>query len=308
MSLKNKFNRYLLILLCLLFVKTAFATPVQIAVLYPETRGSFSKIFENIISGIKDNKDIEIVSRVVSKNTTAEEIDAWLINNNAQSIVSLGRLCLKLSKALTSTIPVTVGALVIAPNGHSGISLAGDPGAFLRHLQDLAPNVKRVFVVYSESNSGWLVEMAKVIANDRNIELITLKASDIKEGVKHYEDILQQVKSGEDAIWIPLDRIVPVRTLLPKVLQAAWERNIVIFSNNPLHTKKGTLFSLFPDHVQMGRNLAQIAIEQTHQNSGPRVVPAKSLKLAVNRRTASHLGLNFSKRKERQFDIVFPSR
>ena len=304
----HKLLRYFLILLCLVDVKLIWAESVQVAVLYPESRGSFSKVFENMMSGIKEQQNINIVSKQISKKTSAEEIDNWLVKNNAQTILALGQRSYKLIKKLSTNLPVTVGALVVSPNGHNGISLAGDPEKFFQHLKDLAPDVKRVFIVYSEKNTGWLIDIAKKSAQRRNIDLVAYKAEDIKQGIKYYDEILNQAQSDKDAIWIPLDRIVPDKTILPKILQAAWKRNIVIFSNNPLHTKKGTLFALFPDHKLMGTNLAQLAVEQLQSKAKPRVIPATNLKLAVNRRTASHLGLHFSKSKQRKFDIVFPSR
>lgn len=306
MNFKRIIIESVLILLCL--TSAAWPSSIQLAVLYPEARGNFSKVFENLISGIKEQQDINVISRQVSKATSIEEIDKWLVESNAQIILSLGHLSYTLSKKLNSNIPVTVGALVVSPEGHSGISLAADPRIFFKHLEDLAPDVKRVFVVYSEKNTGWLIDMAKRAVKKRNIELIAYKAADIKQGVKYYDEILQQVENGEDAIWIPLDRIVPDKIILPKILQAAWKHNIVVFSNNPLHTKKGTLFALFPDHRLMGKDLAQLAVEQFISKDKPRVLPAKSLKLAVNKRTASHLGLSFSKSKQQQFDIIFPSR
>jgi len=300
--------RYVLILLSLVSANSTWAESVQVAVLYPESRGGFSKVFENILSGIKEQKNTNVISKQISKKTSADEVDDWLLKNNAQTILALGQRSYKLVKNLASDLPVTIGALVVSPNGHTGISLAGDPEKFFQNLEDLAPDVKRVFIVYSEKNTGWLIDIAKQAAQKRNIELVAYKAENIKQGVIYYDEILKRAKSKTDAIWIPLDRIVPDKTILPKILQAAWKRNIVIFSNNPLHTKKGTLFALFPDHKLMGANLAQLAVEQFYTKAKPRILPATSLKLAVNRRTASHLGLHYSKSKQRKFDIVFPSR
>jgi putative tryptophan/tyrosine transport system substrate-binding protein len=297
-----------LILLSLLAPKICWAEHVQVAVLYPESRGNFSKVFENMLSGIKEQANITIVSRKISPNSSAEETNNWLLENNAQTILALGQRSYKLIKKLSTKLPITIGALVVSPNGHNGISLAGDPEMFFQHLKNLAPEVKRVFIVYSEKNTGWLIDLAEKSAQKHNIKLVAHKADDIKQGVKYYDEILSQAKSGKDAIWIPLDRIVPDKTILPKILQTAWKRNIVVFSNNPLHTKKGTLFALFPDHKQMGTNLAQLAVNQFHSKAKPLVIPAMNLKLAVNRRTASHLGLHFSKSKQRKFDVVFPSR
>ena len=184
----------------------------------------------------------------------------------------------------------------------------GSPELFLHHLKTLAPGIERVHLVYSEKNTGWLVNIANDAAKKHNIELFLYKVDNLKQGIKNYTEILNKVESNKDAIWIPLDRVVPDKAILPKILKMAWDKNIVIFSNNPLHTKKGALFALFPDHKLVGKKLASIAVEQITANGQYKLFPTINLKLAVNRRTASHLGLNFTKSEQRQFDIVFPAR
>ena len=284
------------------------AETINLAVLYPQTSGSYSKVFKNILDGIEDIKDIHIDTRVVTKHTRVEDVDNWLKANKIQTVLALGQLSYSISKKLKSGLPLTIGALVTSPNGHTGISMDGSPEAFFHHLQNLAPDVKRVHVVYSEKNTGWLIDIAELAAKKRDIELVSYKVETLKQGIKYYNEILTTAESNKDAIWIPLDRVVPDKVILPRVLQAAWKKNIVTFSNNPIHAKKGTLFALFPDHRLMGIKLATIAVQQVGSNAENKLLPTSNLKSAINKRTASHLGLSFSKSKLRQFDVVFPTR
>ena len=284
------------------------AETINLAVLYPQASGSYSKVFKNILDGIEDIKDIHIDTRVVTKHTRVEDVDNWLKANKIQTVLALGQLSYSISKKLKSGLPLTIGALVTSPNGHTGISMDGSPEAFFHHLQNLAPDVKRVHVVYSEKNTGWLIDIAELAAKKRDIELVSYKVETLKQGIKYYNEILTTAESNKDAIWIPLDRVVPDKVILPRVLQAAWKNNIVTFSNNPIHAKKGTLFALFPDHRLMGIKLATIAVQQVGSNAENKLLPTSNLKSAINKRTASHLGLSFSKSKLRQFDVVFPTR
>ncbi len=300
--------KFFLVIFSIISYKQVCAESVQLAVLYPEASGSYSRVFNNILDGINELEGIHIITRRVSKKTKSEDVDVWLADNKIQTVLALGQRSYRISKKLTGNLPLTIGALVATPNGHGGISMDGSPEVFLHHLTSLAPNVKRVHVVYSEKNTGWLIDIAEKAAMKRNIELVSYKVDNLKDGIKYYNEILTKVESNKDAIWIPLDRVVPDKAILPKVLQAAWEKNIVVFSNNPIHAKKGTLFALFPDHKLMGKKLAAIAVEQISSNGKYQLFPTSDLKLAINRRTASHLGLSFSKSKLRQFDIVFPTR
>jgi len=298
----------ILIILSIVSVQFAHAETIELAVLYPEASGSYSKVFKNILEGVNELDNIHVTTHRISKKTQIVDVKSWLKSNKCQTVLALGQRSYKVAKQLNNNLPLTIGAIVAAPNGHGGISMDGSPELFLHHLSNLAPDVKRVHVVYSEKNTGWLVKIAEVSAAKRNIELLSYKVDNLKQGIKNYTEILNKVESKKDAIWIPLDRVVPDKAILPKVLKTAWDKNIVIFSNNPLHTKKGTLFALFPDHKLVGKKLATIAVEQVGANGKNELFPTTNLKLAVNRRTASHLGLSFSKSEQRQFDIVFPSR
>ena len=94
------------------------------------------------------------------------------------------------------------------------------------------------------------------------------------------------------------------RAILPLTLRESWNRNIAVFSSNPSHVPRGVLFSLYPDNRAMGRTLAAMAVEEG--NGAASIEPLGDLRVAVNLRTAEHLGLDLSSRQRREFDLVFP--
>ena len=308
------FRRVLYALRSILILTTMFVSNAlviaggpRIAVLYPETSGGYKQVFSNMVSGVKEHGDIDVVTMELPKQPDSKTVNDWLHANRVDSVIALGSTSYAIARELPDNIPVTVGALVMSPDGFSGISLAGDPALFMKHLRTLAPGVKRVYVIYSEKDSGWLVKLASEAARKRGIELVAHEVDNTRQGLQEYDKVLEQANGVTDAIWVPLDSIVPDKLILPKLLKTAWDKKIVVFSNNPLHAKKGVLFALFPDHKKMGSELAEIAIKQIGAKLPPQVLPARNLKLAVNKRTASHLGFSYSKNQQRQFDIVFPS-
>jgi putative ABC transport system substrate-binding protein len=74
------------------------------------------------------------------------------------------------------------------------------------------------------------------------------------------------------------------------------------------HVKRGALFSLYPNNVELGHNLANSALRQISAGSQPvnAITPLKDVLVAVNVRTAGHLGLNIGQRQQQAFDMVFP--
>jgi putative ABC transport system substrate-binding protein len=167
--------------------------------------------------------------------------------------------------------------------------------------------VERVHVVYSES-SAWLINAAETAARSRGLQLAAYPAADLREAVHHYRSLLQNNANRSQAIWLPLDNITANEEIvLPMLLQAAWDKGLVLFSSKPSHAQRGALFSMFPDHLAMGRTLAEMA-SQPSRSMAAGIVPLAQLQLAVNLRTAAHLGLRFAPRQQETFDLVFPSQ
>jgi len=136
------------------------------------------------------------------------------------------------------------------------------------------------------------------------------EAQDLKTAVHLYQEILFNSDSKKDVLWLPQDSTtVDETSILPLVLQEAWTRSIAIFSSNVSHVKRGALFSLYPDNIELGRNLAITALGTLNASNsqGQRgMMPLKNVLVAVNIRTASHLGLSLSYKQQRTFSLIFP--
>lgn len=284
----------------------AAATP-KLLVLYPRISPAYDQIFNEIIAGIESHTKTTHLIFPVLPATTQQEITSYVNQNNIDAIIALGKQSYDFANGLKGKMPVIHGGLLIKPGGHSGISLVGAPEQFFTHLNDIAPGVKRVYTVYNEENSGWIIKLAQQSAKTHGIELKAYAATDIREAVQKLRGILDQVKDSRDGIWLLLDNILPDKTIMPMVLETAWQKRVVLFSNNPSHTRRGALFALFPDHQQMGYSLADMAMEQISERPRlPLVVPLSDLKVSLNRRTAAHIGLNYSKSVEEELDVVSP--
>ncbi|MBF0622559.1 MAG: ABC transporter substrate-binding protein [Magnetococcales bacterium] len=297
---------FILFMLMPVTIGYSAANPYQLAVFYPEVQGRYGEVYRAILQGVQNRPDTTIHTRQLTKNETPEALRNWLEQTGSHAVVALGLRSYMATKDLGLKLPVVIGALVLSPNGISGISLSGAPEEFLQQLNHLTPKVKRVFVVYSKINSGWLVESARQTAKKYDMEIHGLEAKDSRHALTQYKSVLQQVSGETDAVWIPLDSMIPDKTVLPLLLESAWSKRFVIFSNNPSHVRKGALFSLYPDHKAMGRQLADMTISKIVNDDGPLVVPSEHGKVALNQRTAHHLGLNYSSNAMRQFDLVYP--
>lgn len=296
-------------LLPMLSSQATAAEPPRLLVLYPQINPNFDKIFNEIVAGIDSDPRSSHYSFAVLPATTQSEIDGYVERNGIDAIIALGKQTYDFAQTFKGKMPVVHGGLLINPDNHSGISLAGAPEQFFSHLSEIAPQVKRVFTVYSEENSGWIIKLAQQSAKNHGIELKAYAASDMREAVVKFKGILEQARDSSDAIWLLLDNILPDRTIMPMALETAWQKQVVLFSNNPSHTRRGALFALFPDHQQMGNSLAGLALKKLNErNLQPQLLPLSDLKLSLNRRTASHLGIKYNKTAEEEVDVIYPVR
>jgi putative ABC transport system substrate-binding protein len=295
------------------------ASTDTVAIFYPEAKEPYRSIYQEIISGsgsasleLKNNTHFEKFS--INKKFDSEVIANQLTEKNITKVIVLGHSGWKLAKKLSKRLlpngdkafQVVSGALPISPNGVSGISLITDPEFLFNYLKQVAPNVKRIHVAYSKRNT-WLIELAKVAAKQQGLTLQLQHVSTTKEAIDFYQHLFKSNVSSQDAIWLPLDRISSNdKVTLPLILEKAWSKEVVVFSSKPSHAKRGVLFSTYPDNFALGKRLFTMVQQLDKQPEQKNFSPLKSTLLAVNLRTAAHLGLKYSAKQQQQFELTFP--
>lgn len=278
----------------------------RISVIYPDSTTMIRKLYQTIIEGMSDSNDVRLQSRPVSDKDSADVIKAWIRANHTQVTVVLGDVPSTLTRPLAADIPVIHGADSLNDNTLPGVSLASSPAQMFSRLRLLKPDVERIFVVYDPRATGWLITAARQAAREQGLELITRTSDDIQQSGAMFTRILRQARPGKDAIWLTLDPVVPTNQLLPVLLREAWNKQLVLFSNNPVDVAKGVLFALYPDYPAMGRQLAERAKRQLARPSLSGPEASEHLIGAVNVRTAAHLGISLSDRQRQAFARVFP--
>lgn len=286
--------------------------PGNIAVLYPELGEPYRGIFAKIIEGIEAQVGIRVASHAVGGSITTQDIVIKLKQQDIKVVIALGRQGMKTASGLAREFGVIAGGVSSAPEAAERsfpvVSLAPDPGMLFARLKHFMPGARRVMVVYDPRQNAWLMRLAVDAARNHGLELQAVEVADLKGAVRAYQDLLAGTDPKRDALWLPQDSTaVEESTILPLVLEKSWSRNLVVFSSSVAHVKRGALFSLYPDNLALGRQLAISALNYSaSSSSASSVVPLKEAMLAVNARTASHLGLQLSPGQQ-GFDLVFPA-
>ncbi|ALZ75666.1 ABC transporter substrate binding protein [Rheinheimera sp. F8] len=284
---------------------TAKLLAADLTVVYPQVKAPYNEIFEQIIRGIEHQQQDGLQLYPLDGKSPLENTAKELSRDPSNLVIALGKSGYQVAQKIQQTNNVVVSALPLQPAGLAGISLLTDPKVLFTSLKMLAPAIKKVHVVYSDP-SRWMIQIAVAQASDFGIEVIAEEVKDLKDAVKTYQDLLQNIDPASNAVWLPFDAITAnEQVILPQVIELAWERNIVLFSSKPEHAKRGALFSTFPDHFELGRELV-ILVQQLQQGkAAATVVPLQQVQLAVNLRTAAHLGMEYKQEVLRQIPITF---
>lgn len=291
-------------------------TPVEsngsIAVLYPDIGEPYRSIFVKIIEGIEAQLKTPVRSYAIAANQDATDLNIQLTRSGTKVVIALGRQGLKAVQGLEKNIAVVVGGILSIPeeDNHllTGISLTPDPNLLFARLKNLLPGIKKIIVIYNPKNNDWLIKLAREAAKSQGLELVTHEALDMASAARLYDAVFAAADGRRDAVWLPQDTTtVDESTILPLVLKESWNRGVPFFSSSFLHVKKGALFALYPNTIELGRTLASSAQNILSGDSRKRgMLPLREVHTAVNLRTASHIGLNIGYQQQRSFDFVYP--
>lgn len=297
------------------WIQLAAAGQSNIAVLYPDIGEPYRSIFSSIIDGIEERTKAPVAAFPIGSNPNTQSLAAELKRQNIQLVIALGRNGLRATSGLERDIGVIVGGVVSMPEaemqGSAVFSMAPDPALLFERLRNLLPSIRRVFVVYDPRQNAWLIRLAREAARNLGIELVAQEAQDLKSAMRFYQEYVTTADPKRDAIWLPQDSVtVEESATLPFILNEAWAKSLPLFSSSVGHVKRGALFSLYPDNIELGRSLGKTAL--SHLSSGgqvPRtILPLRQVLMAVNLRTAAHVGANLGSRQQQAFDMVYPEQ
>lgn len=287
------------------------AAQPRIMVIYPEAKGGYAILFERIIRGIEEETRGVIIPLAVPPKPDLPALQQNIDQQPIDVVIALGRRGIDTAKALRLNVPVMAGGLTFMPEAdletYPAISLLPQPSLLFRRLHELAPDIQRVYLVYNPKRHHWLLPRAQAAARKQGLTLTARPAPDIRGAARLYRELVSEMEPGRDALWLLQDSsLTGDASLLSYLLQEAWQRRLLIFSTSPAHVRRGALFSLYADKRGLGQDLGRFALRIVRQDAKPGLRPTSEVNIAVNLRTASHLGLRIPYQQQRQFNLVFP--
>ena len=220
-------------------------------------------------------------------------------------VIVLGQSGRKVGRSLKSGVPWVSGAALISPNGYAGITPLTNPAVMFDNLRKLAPQVKRIHVLYGKRNR-WLIELAEKAAKDAGYAFFSYAVTSTTEALSQYDGLIKKTLTKEDAVWLPVDKYSAERkSVVPMIIENAWKKRFVVFSSRAEFVRRGVLFSFIADNEVTGVELVKMVQSIYAKSMRPQVKTTSVVDIAVNLRTASHLGLEYTQKQKGQFLLTF---
>ena len=286
----------------------------KVVVFYPEIRQPYAGLYKEILAGIRATLNASVDELKIVKDYQVSQIRSWLIEHPGSLIIALGQRAAKACQKLKPHQPVVLGAVLFIPKSCADqqitLSLTPEPKELFKRLLQLKPGIRNIYTVYEPGVNQWLINLASEQSQKLHLQLHAFPSDNLKQSAIIYRELLNKLNKDTDAIWLLQDRkSVDEITILPLLLRASWERQLVLFSSNLAHVNRGVLFALYPDNFLLGSGLAEIALElKQNLKSGNKIIPLSHLKGAINFRTAKHIKIIMSPDMADKFNLFFPKR
>lgn len=204
------------------------------------------------------------------------------------------------------TDPVEAGVVnsMEAPGGNvTGTTDMNPVAKQLELIKQFLPELNTLGILYNpgEVNSVVQVDLAKEKAKEMGVA--------IEEGtVSNSSEVSLAVSSlvgNVDAIYVPTDNIIV--SAMPTVLQTAYNNQIPVFASENNSVEQGAIATLGIDYYQLGKQTGSMAarILNGADPAEMAVESSKELKLYINQKSASEIGLEIPADLLESADTIF---
>ncbi len=211
-------------------------------------------------------------------------------------ILAVGPLAATLAAENNDKVPILF-CMVPNPDSYglkgsnvTGISLTIPLRTQLGTLRLMADEVRRVGVIYKESNSSKLLGQARKVAKRLGMSIVAENIDSTGEVSKG----LGRLRGKVDALWVIPDNVVLNRSAHRVMVDFAIRNKIPFFSLTPKLVKAGALLSLSPDYAAIGKQAAVLARKIVDQRVNPSLIPItppEGIKIAINLTTSKKIGV-----------------
>ena len=287
-------------------VATAVEEAVDLVIIYPEVREPFARIYEEVVRGAEEGYQQKV--RRVSMADNQSPVDFVHVLDRSSPVLVLGNRLARQVTEHNSDRHLIVGAVSSEYSDVFGITLIPDADVIAQKLPLLVPAIKTVHIVTNAGNNLLDFQRATEALSQQRIRLSIHQAEDIRDAAGVYRELMQTLDK-DDAVWILPTGSFVNNAMLAILLHESWEKHFVVFSSNPVHVKRGALFSIYPNNYKMGMSLGRLARNIARKKPPERRMQAlQDVFVTLNERTSNHLGIGLTDEMRTHIDLILPAR
>jgi putative ABC transport system substrate-binding protein len=283
--------------LILVATASAHAAPTVIAIKSKDIRA-----YDEALDGFRQTCAATIAEYTLQDGELSEqEILSDVAKSRPTLIHAIGSPALRFAADNFEGIPI-VFSLVVDPapvvgerKRLAGSTLKIPPGDQFEALLRIAPQVKRIGVVYDPSKTGQMVKEAV-----EDVRRLGLKLELVSRPVASSQDVpaaWQEIQGDIDAIWMVPDTTAVTDKSFQYMLSICSKRNLPLLAVSGKYVGKGALLALTTDYRDSGKQAGALAnrVLNGENIDAVRYETAGSPKLTLNLGTARLIGLNVPK-------------
>ena len=172
----------------------------------------------------------------------------------------------------------------------TGVSLDVPLDVQFAYLRRLLPTAHRIGVLYNPSETGAIVSEASAVATAYGFTLVPESVSEPAQA----KAALAQLLEESDAIWSVADSHVFTPQTTAALILEAIRRRVPLFGLSTAQVRSGATAALYCDYADVGKQTAESALRVLRGEPPDTIAvsPPRKAALALNLRTAEHLGLH----------------
>ncbi len=296
-----------------------FVNPViagnPVTVIYPVYHTDTDRIIVEIRGGIRSQQASNINEIAYDPLQGTKELrDKIAILSDKDIVITLTNEMERVVRASGFSGQLIDGVSVDLTKKDSTVNIGIQPSpyTYVEILKKLSPQVKRL-IYFSPLSGDTLIKGGSFqVSGNNHIDIHHISVDGINAAMHEVNDILSHADPTTTALWLP-SRVLSMsnNTVLRYVLQEAWKRSFIVFTDSLDAVLRGLLFTLIPDYHAYGEYLGQKA---TDIASGEKYPVSDSIRyfndvyLMLNQRFAIHLGVNANRSVFDKYRIVVPAK
>jgi len=185
----------------------------------------------------------------------------------------------------------------------TGIDINIPPEEQFKALLQVAPQVKRIGVIYDPSKSQSIINEAEAAAKKLEVSLVIKKIDSKTEAI----DAISRMEGNVDAIWMAPDTTAITPESINYMLLFAFRNRIPLIGISDKYVKDGVLLALSFDSEDIGRQAGEMAnrILEGKDIKEFSLIKPRMVKFSINLNTAEKIGIKISERVIRLADRVY---